>query len=336
MKSRKTSSPVDRISPLTVNGVRGLGRISPTTTFGTSIVSRSTVLRPIPKATSKLSIDIVTGKELQAVYFDPKTCGEKHLPNDEDWLGANLYIPAVVLKNDDSTCLLTLKLPNGEIYKVNSRSACEVSKQDDEGVEDILKLHEFSEMSLLHSLRVRYSRDEIYTFVGPILISVNPYRNIPNMYGEDRTLKYHKNKVRKEPHIFVVAEAAYTSLMLSVSKTSARNQAIIISGESGAGKTESTKVIMSYLAKITLMMENGTKSTPVGQLEQRVLNTNPILEAFGNSKTLRNDNSSRFGKFIKIQFDQSGRIVGAIIEKYLLEKTRVQHQLEVIQNLDET
>lgn len=185
-------------------------------------------------------------------------------------------------------------------------------------------------MSLLHSLRVRYARDDIYTFVGPILISINPYKKIPNFFNEEKMVCYHKSPSHKAtpPHIFVIAEAAYTSLMLSVSKPAARNQAIVISGESGAGKTESTKVIMSYLAKITLM-NNLSKSSSIGELEQLVLNTNPILEAFGNAKTLRNDNSSRFGKFIKIQFDQTGRIVGAVIEKYLLEKTRVQHQLEV-------
>jgi myosin heavy subunit len=198
-------------------------------------------------------------------------------------------------------------------------------------VDDILKLCEFSEMSLLHSLRVRYARDDIYTFVGPILISINPYKKIPNFYGDEQIVEYHNSSGHRRavpPHIFVIAEAAYTSLMLSVSQDCARNQAIIISGESGSGKTESTKVIMSYLARITLAGSR-TKSMTIGELEQRVLNTNPILEAFGNAKTLRNDNSSRFGRFIKIQFDQTGHIVGAIIEKYLLEKTRVQHQLEV-------
>ena len=206
----------------------------------------------------------------------------------------------------------------------------QVNPQDEEGIDDILKLHEFSEMSLLNTLRVRYNREEIYTNVGPILISINPYKKLKDLYTDDKIIEYHNDCRDKSPHLFVITENAYSYLMQSISAPRVRNQAIIISGESGAGKTESTKIIMSYLARITVM-DNFSSTNVIGEIEQRVLNTNPILEAFGNAKTLRNDNSSRFGKFIKIQFDSNGKIVGALIEKYLLEKTRVQHQLEVYQ-----
>jgi myosin heavy subunit len=279
----------------------------------------------------RASLDIVTGRELRAIYFDPKTCAEKAPVDDERWLGMNLYIPSTILKNDESSGLLTLKLPCGEIYKVNGRAVSEVNSQDEEGVEDILKLKVFSEMSFLNTLRVRYIRDEIYTFAGPILISINPYKKIPSMYDEAMMVAYHTAQQKMIPHLYVIAEAARASLMSSMYSSNVRDQAIIISGESGAGKTESTKVIMSYLAKITTL--GAVSGESAGELEQKVLNTNPILEAFGNAKTLRNDNSSRFGKFIKIQFDKNCRIVGAVIEKYLLEKTRVQHQQDVIQKM---
>eukprot|EP01034_Spumella_vulgaris_P022022 gene22022-28116_t len=149
---------------------------------------------------------------------------------------------------------------------------------------------------------------------------------------------YHGSKQGElPPHLFVVAEAAYSALVASREGKQAKNQSIIISGESGAGKTEATKVIMTFLTRITAIDTSSshvlspspkTQHVDVGELEQRVLNTNPMLEAFGNAKTLRNDNSSRFGKFIKIQFNKTGRIVGATIEKYLLEKTRIIHQLD--------
>eukprot|EP01033_Poteriospumella_lacustris_P014444 gene14444-10322_t len=216
------------------------------------------------------------------------------------------------------------------------KDAKNVTDNDDEGVDDILKLKDFSEMSLIHTLRVRYNRDEIYTLVGTILISLNPYKQIKFLYDENAVDRYHSKKQShhaQPPHLFVVAEASYSSLMSSMADGKNVSQSIIISGESGAGKTEATKFIMSYLAKITALdrkaanTDKQSQEIQVGELEQRVLNTNPVLEAFGNAKTLRNDNSSRFGKYIKIHFDEVGKIAGASIEKYLLEKTRVIFQI---------
>ena len=312
-------------------------------------------------STPGISVDRATGKKIVEVYYDPASALDldKGVHNEE-WSEENLYSPGCVLKDEDG--VLTLRLHSGDIVKMSSDSAVTVDAQDNEGVEDILQLREFSEKSLIHTLRQRYARDEIYTFVGPILISINPYKWFKDLYSEQTMLDYHINGRKKgqgsaslAPHLFLLADTTYSALMKNSvdaqgvankglknkgkgkEKSNLRNQSIVISGESGAGKTEATKVIMTYLARITMMdqaseSQNQTsqndsfQASGVGKLEQKVLNTNPMLEAFGNAKTVRNDNSSRFGKFIKIQFSQDGRIVGAALEKYLLEKTRVVHQ----------
>lgn len=257
----------------------------------------------------RMTVDIVTGKELVSVYFDPAKVKGGEMPKDLDWQGAHLYVPAAVVKEESG--VLTVRLSGGEVLKMTD--AVKMANQDDEGIEDILKLHNFSEMSLVHTLRVRYAKDEIYTLVGSILISLNPYKSLPRLYDERTVEKYHFQTNKRSamqgkkdlgglsPHLFVVAEASYASLFASK-----LSQSIIISGESGSGKTEGTKQIMSFLARITAMEKhhqmnnnnsaNGSQTIQVGELEQRVLNTNPVLEAFGNAKTLRNDNSSRFGK----------------------------------------
>lgn len=275
----------------------------------------------------KINVDIVTGRDLVSVYFDPRAAIGFAVPSDE-WLGRHYLLPATVIKQNEAEGELTVKIASGDVFKIPLESAVHVTAQDDQGIEDILGLHDFSEKSFLHTLRVRYRRSEIYTFAGPILISINPYKLFPDLYLDNTMYSYHGARADHPPHVFSVAEAAYSALMETICTSRVKNQSIIISGESGAGKTEATKFIMKYLARITTMNRGSADGSNVGQLEQRVLDTNPILEAFGNAKTLRNDNSSRFGKFIKIQFDSTGRISGAIIEKYLLEKTRLVHQLD--------
>ncbi|ETV99940.1 hypothetical protein H310_07960 [Aphanomyces invadans] len=193
-------------------------------------------------------------------------------------------------------------------------------------IDDLLTMSDLSEENLLRSLHSRYDHDLIYTFVGPILISINPYRSIDGLYSDSTMDRYHSNAAGNKPHVFETMKAAYEELILS-SATSPSDQSIIISGESGAGKTETTKVIMQYLARVTT---SGHTNNGVVSLEQKVLDSNPLLESFGNAKTLRNDNSSRFGKFIEIQFDKHGKIAGAEIMNFLLEKTRI-----VTQSLDE-
>lgn len=139
----------------------------------------------------KVNVDIVTGKEVISVYYDPEKCIENDgKENGYEWLGHNLYAPAIVIKEDNGITSVCLK--NGEIFKM--KSVCRVTDLDDAGVDDILKLRDFSEMSLVQTLRVRYYRDEIYTFVGPILISLNPYKRIKDIYCDEAMVDYHGSK----------------------------------------------------------------------------------------------------------------------------------------------
>ncbi|XP_044493143.1 myosin-6-like [Mangifera indica] len=182
------------------------------------------------------------------------------------------------------------------------------------GVDDMTKLAYLHEPGLLQNLKARYDMNEIYTYTGNILIAVNPFRRLPHLYDSHMMAQY-KGAAFGElsPHPFAVADAAYR-LMIN----EGISQSILVSGESGAGKTESTKCLMRYLAYM-----GGRAAAEGRSVEQQVLESNPVLEAFGNAKTVRNNNSSRFGKFVEIQFDQRGRISGAAIRTYLLERSRV-------------
>ncbi|GLU08795.1 hypothetical protein SLE2022_256840 [Rubroshorea leprosula] len=182
------------------------------------------------------------------------------------------------------------------------------------GVDDMTKLAYLHEPGVLQNLRCRYDNDEIYTYTGNILIAVNPFRRLPHLYDNHMMTKY-KGAAFGElsPHPFAVADSAFRQMI-----NEGISQAILVSGESGAGKTESTKMLMQYLAFM-----GGRAAAEGRSAEQQVLESNPVLEAFGNAKTVRNNNSSRFGKFVEIQFDQSGRISGAAIRTYLLEQSRV-------------
>ncbi|KAI3667969.1 hypothetical protein L6452_43040 [Arctium lappa] len=182
------------------------------------------------------------------------------------------------------------------------------------GVDDMTKLAYLHEPGVLNNLRSRYDINEIYTYTGSILIAVNPFTRLPHLYDSHMMAQY-KGAAFGElsPHPFAVADAAYRVMI-----NEGISQSILVSGESGAGKTESTKQLMRYLAYM-----GGRASTDGRSVEQKVLESNPVLEAFGNAKTVRNNNSSRFGKFVEIQFDQKGRISGAAIRTYLLERSRV-------------
>jgi hypothetical protein len=192
------------------------------------------------KGTSALAtIDIATGKHLINVYFDPKNIVDSSAEALNDaWLDYHLYDPANVLKDENG--ILTIRMNDGKVFKSTSATSCFVHEQDNEGVDDILKLREFSEMSLIHTLRVRYSRDEIYTFVGSILISINPYKWLKDLYCDDVMQEYHKSSHQLPPHLFTIADHAYLALISSRVDQSANDQSIIISGESGAGKVSCT------------------------------------------------------------------------------------------------
>lgn len=187
-------------------------------------------------------------------------------------------------------------------------------------VRDMVRLGDLNEAAILHNLRARFRSGLIYTFIGPILVSVNPYKRLP-IYAESEIQRYHRAAATEsdlEPHIYGVTSQAYRQL-----RTTAQNQSMVISGESGAGKTEATKCAVRFLATV------GGKSSADGTgPEQLLLDCSPIMEAFGNAKTVRNNNSSRFGKYMEIKFDRQGIIRGGKVTKYLLEKSRIVGQTQ--------
>ncbi|KAG6634503.1 myosin-2-like [Carya illinoinensis] len=191
-----------------------------------------------------------------------------------------------------------VKVPRGELFPANPDIL--------DGVDDLIQLSYLNEPSVLYNLRYRYFRDKIYSKAGPVLISVNPFKDVP-IYGKDFVTAY-RQKLMDSPHVYAIADTAYNEMMRDEV-----NQSIIISGESGAGKTETAKIAMQYLTAL-----GGSCG-----IECEIVQTNYILEEFGNAKTSRNDNSSRFGKLIEIHFSSLGKICGAKIQTFLLEKSRV-------------
>mmetsp|Transcript_14101 Transcript_14101/g.21396 ORF Transcript_14101/g.21396 Transcript_14101/m.21396 type:complete len:1851 (+) Transcript_14101:177-5729(+) len=180
------------------------------------------------------------------------------------------------------------------------------------------EMEDMSEAPCNHQLRKRYMTDDIYTWMGSILVAINPYKLLP-IYSYEHISAYSNNKraqkSRENPHIFSVASGAYDNLLRK-----GMSQAVIISGESGAGKTESTKLILQFLGEMSRQAGRGENGTGV---EQEMLLSNPILEAFGNAKTIQNDNSSRFGKWMEVGFAKNGTVSNASIRVYLLERSRV-------------
>merc|ERR1719312_852922 len=195
--------------------------------------------------------------------------------------------------------------------------------------EDMADLTCLNEASVLHNVKERYYSGLIYTYSGLFCVVVNPYVRLP-IYTE-KIVELYKGKKRLEvpPHVFAITDTAYRSMLQD-----REDQSILCTGESGAGKTENTKKVIQYLAHVAASKPKSSSHLPAsnegglsfGELEQQLLKANPILEAFGNAKTVKNDNSSRFGKFVRINFDASGYIAGANIETYLLEKARIIRQ----------
>ncbi|XP_036438255.1 myosin VIa isoform X1 [Colossoma macropomum] len=186
-------------------------------------------------------------------------------------------------------------------------------------VEDNCSLMYLNEATLLNNIRVRYSKDKIYTYVANILIAVNPYYDIPKLYSPDTIKQYRGRSLGTlPPHVYAIADKAYRDM-----KVLKMSQSIIVSGESGAGKTENTKFVLRYL----------TTSYGTGQdIDERIVEANPLLEAFGNAKTVRNNNSSRFGKFVEIHFNTKNAVVGGFVSHYLLEKSRICRQSQEERN----
>merc|ERR1719193_395897 len=191
-----------------------------------------------------------------------------------------------------------------------------------EKCEDMANLTFLNDASVFWNLKTRYQAKLIYTYSGLFCVVVNPYKRFP-IYTPT-VVKMYLGKRRNEvpPHLWAIAECAYRNMLQNT-----KNQAMLITGESGAGKTENTKKVITYLAMVAT--GSGKKSEKKVSLEDQIVATNPILESYGNAKTSRNDNSSRFGKFIRIHFTASGKLAGCDIESYLLEKSRITQQQEV-------
>uniref|UniRef100_A0A2K5DP70 Myosin heavy chain 3 n=1 Tax=Aotus nancymaae TaxID=37293 RepID=A0A2K5DP70_AOTNA len=192
-------------------------------------------------------------------------------------------------------------------------------------IEDMAMLTHLNEPAVLYNLKDRYTSWMIYTYSGLFCVTVNPYKWLP-VYNPE-VVEGYRGKKRQEapPHIFSISDNAYQFML-----TDRENQSILITGESGAGKTVNTKRVIQYFATIAATGDLAKKkdSKMKGTLEDQIISANPLLEAFGNAKTVRNDNSSRFGKFIRIHFGTTGKLASADIETYLLEKSRVTFQLK--------
>ncbi|XP_058815415.1 myosin heavy chain, muscle isoform X5 [Topomyia yanbarensis] len=214
--------------------------------------------------------------------------------------------------------LVTVGLPGGETKDFKKDLVGQVNPPKYEKCEDMSNLTYLNDASVLHNLRERYRAKLIYTYSGLFCVVINPYKRWP-LYTM-RVAKMYRGKRRAEvpPHLFAVSDGAYVNML-----TNHENQSMLITGESGAGKTENTKKVIAYFATIGASGKKDENAEKKGSLEDQVVQTNPVLEAFGNAKTVRNDNSSRFGKFIRIHFTGSGKLAGADIETYLLEKARV-------------
>ncbi|XP_016989403.1 myosin heavy chain, muscle isoform X26 [Drosophila rhopaloa] len=214
--------------------------------------------------------------------------------------------------------IVSVGLAGGEVRDLKSEKVEKVNPPKFEKIEDMADMTVLNTPCVLHNLRQRYYAKLIYTYSGLFCVAINPYKRYP-VYT-NRCAKMYRGKRRNEvpPHIFAISDGAYVDML-----TNHVNQSMLITGESGAGKTENTKKVIAYFATVGASKKTEEAAKNKGSLEDQVVQTNPVLEAFGNAKTVRNDNSSRFGKFIRIHFGPTGKLAGADIETYLLEKARV-------------
>ncbi|KAK0137915.1 Unconventional myosin-VIIa [Merluccius polli] len=231
------------------------------------------------------------------------------------WLDSASGVPIGAEVKLSDTGQLQFVDDEGKVHKTSSQKKDTVRPMHPtsvQGVEDMIQLGELTEAGLLRNLLIRHKEGSIYTYTGSILVAVNPYQVLP-IYTAEQVHRYTDRRLGElPPHVFAIADSCFFNM-----RRSQRNQCCVISGESGAGKTENTKLMLQYMAAVS-----GQRSW----IEQQILEANPILEAFGNAKTIRNDNSSRFGKYIDINFNMEGAIEGARIDQYLLEKSRVCRQ----------
>ncbi|XP_036610530.1 myosin-2 isoform X3 [Trichosurus vulpecula] len=220
---------------------------------------------------------------------------------------------------------VTVKTEGGATLTVREDQIFPMNPPKYDKIEDMAMMTHLHEPAVLYNLKERYAAWMIYTYSGLFCVTVNPYKWLPVYNPEVVTAYRGKKRQEAPPHIFSISDNAYQFML-----TDRENQSILITGESGAGKTVNTKRVIQYFATIAVTGEKKKEDTGKmqGTLEDQIISANPLLEAFGNAKTVRNDNSSRFGKFIRIHFNTTGKLASADIETYLLEKSRVTFQLK--------
>ncbi|XP_076621991.1 unconventional myosin 10A isoform X1 [Colletes latitarsis] len=277
-------------SPVTASSIFGFctGKRKPSTNGPTKVET----------APSYPSWNVKTG---ELVWFDP---------------GVGHVLPGEVLEYHRAANVLSVQAViagKPQIFTLTNLSGVK-PRQDlgHNGIEDMIQLTDLNEASLLWNLKIRYDKELIYTYTGSILVAVNPYKMF-DIYGLDQ-VKLYEGRIlgTLPPHLFAVGSSAYSQV--TAANNASANQVVVISGESGSGKTESTKLVMQYLAAVN--------RAPNNLVTEQILEATPLLESFGNAKTPRNDNSSRFGKYLEVYF-RDGVIIGGRITQYLLEKSRI-------------
>uniref|UniRef100_A0A669DLW5 Myosin heavy chain, fast skeletal muscle n=1 Tax=Oreochromis niloticus TaxID=8128 RepID=A0A669DLW5_ORENI len=254
--------------------------------------------------------------EAQTAPFDAKTA---FFVTDPD----EMYVKGKLVKKEGGKA--TVETEGGKTVTVKEDEIHPRNPPKFDKMEDMAMMTHLNEPSVLFNLKERYASWMIYTYSGLFCVVVNPYKWLP-VYDATCVAAYRgKKRIEAPPHIFSISDNAYQFML-----TDRENQSVLITGESGAGKTVNTKRVIQYFATIAALGAKKAEPTPgkmQGSLEDQIVAANPLLEAYGNAKTVRNDNSSRFGKFIRIHFGTSGKLSSADIETYLLEKSRVTFQL---------
>uniref|UniRef100_I3IZY8 Myosin heavy chain, fast skeletal muscle n=1 Tax=Oreochromis niloticus TaxID=8128 RepID=I3IZY8_ORENI len=254
--------------------------------------------------------------EAQTAPFDAKTAYFVAVPDE-------MYVKGKLVKKEGGKA--TVDTLGGKTVTVKEDDIHPMNPPKFDKIEDMAMMTHLNEPAVLFNLKERFASWMIYTYSGLFCVVVNPYKWLP-VYDAQVVVAYRgKKRVEAPPHIFSISDNAYQFML-----TDRENQSILITGESGAGKTVNTKRVIQYFAIIAMTASKKAEPTPgkmQGSLEDQIIAANPLLEAYGNAKTVRNDNSSRFGKFIRIHFGTTGKLASADIETYLLEKSRVTFQL---------
>merc|ERR1739847_210519 len=268
-----------------------------------------------PDPTPYLVVTLEMKREFQQKPYDPKKsfwCPD----------GKGGYTECMLEEDDGTKAKVVVNGFEKKVFK--SEEIGQVNPPKFEMCEDMANLTFLNDGSVFWNLKIRYCAKLIYTYSGLFCVVVNPYKRYP-MYTPT-VVKMYLGKRRNEvpPHLWAITETAYRNMLTNV-----KNQSMLITGESGAGKTENTKKVIAYLAAVAVPPKKKGADEKKVSLEDQIVATNAILESYGNAKTSRNDNSSRFGKFIRIHFNAAGKLAGCDIESYLLEKSRITQQQEV-------